>query len=301
MMQLKTQNQYCTYKTYHPSGFYYYGRSTLDNIDADYKGSGRKLWAMWMNPKTPRHTWSCDIIETFKTIDECKMAEAKLVNSVTLTDGYCVNLMTGGDDGRTYSQLCADGTYGRDGAFPTLTIANMQGIYEDMSGIETMCFYATELHAALKVGSNFSTWFNRRVTDYGFIENIDYKTCIPTLKSEFQHGGQNKKEYIITVSMAKELAMVEKNQTGKDARKYFIDIERELQKIIKAQQPIQIAQIKSNIELAQQRFQDAAQVGSIFGLTAAESAKAIYRSVKKETGFNALPLINEALRKEQNQ
>lgn len=81
------------------------------------------------------------------------------------------------------------------------------------------------LYEFLEVGSNYTTWFNRMI-EYGFIETIDYVTCFPNLESE-NHGGQNKIDHALKLDMAKELSMIQRNEKGKQARQYFIGIERE--------------------------------------------------------------------------
>jgi anti-repressor protein len=81
------------------------------------------------------------------------------------------------------------------------------------------------LHEFLEVESNYTTWFNR-MTEYGFSENIDYQTCLPNLESE-NHGGQNKQDHQLTIDMAKELCMIQRTEKGKQARQYFIELEKQ--------------------------------------------------------------------------
>lgn len=83
---------------------------------------------------------------------------------------------------------------------------------------------ARELHAFLEVGKDFSTWIKDRIAQYGFLENQDF-VCSPVLGSEGR-GGQNRIDYHLALDMAKELAMVERNEKGKQARQYFIECER---------------------------------------------------------------------------
>lgn len=80
---------------------------------------------------------------------------------------------------------------------------------------------ARELHGFLEVGSAFKDWIARRIADYGFSEGHDFCSFL----SESQ-GGRPAKEYALTLDMAKELAMVERNAKGKQARTYFIECER---------------------------------------------------------------------------
>lgn len=81
------------------------------------------------------------------------------------------------------------------------------------------------LHAFLGVGKLFAAWIDGRIKKYGFVDGLDYKKCFPNLESGF-NGAQNKAEYIISIDMAKELAMVENNPKGREARKYFIECEK---------------------------------------------------------------------------
>ena len=83
---------------------------------------------------------------------------------------------------------------------------------------------ARELHAFLGVGKDFSTWMNDRIQQYGFVENQDF-AIFPNF-GEKSGRGRPTKEYAITLDMAKELAMVERNDKGKQARLYFIECER---------------------------------------------------------------------------
>lgn len=83
---------------------------------------------------------------------------------------------------------------------------------------------ARDLHTFLEVGKDFSNWIKGRIAQYGFVEGVDY-VCSPDRASEGR-GGSNKKEYHLTLDMAKELSMVERNPKGKQARRYFIECER---------------------------------------------------------------------------
>lgn len=86
---------------------------------------------------------------------------------------------------------------------------------------------ARDLHNFLKVKTDFSDWINRKIKEYGFEENLDF---VRDLKFEESKKGTNLKhkliDYIITFDMAKELSMLEKNEMGRKARKYFIEMEQ---------------------------------------------------------------------------
>ena len=86
---------------------------------------------------------------------------------------------------------------------------------------------ARELHSFLESKQDFSTWIKNRIKKYDFIENVDF------IKAPQKNGalksttyGQEKIEYYISIDMAKELSMVENNEKGKEARRYFIECEK---------------------------------------------------------------------------
>ena len=81
-----------------------------------------------------------------------------------------------------------------------------------------------ELHAFLQVGRDFSTWIPARIQKYGFEAGKDYS---PVLGNRSDGGsGKPRTEYHLTLDMAKELSMVENNDQGRMARRYFIEMER---------------------------------------------------------------------------
>jgi phage anti-repressor protein len=83
---------------------------------------------------------------------------------------------------------------------------------------------ARDLHIFLEVGRDFSNWIKERIDQYEFVEDQDF-VCSPISASNGR-GGHNRKDYHLTLDMAKELAMVERNEKGKQARQYFIECER---------------------------------------------------------------------------
>ncbi len=83
------------------------------------------------------------------------------------------------------------------------------------------------LHKALEVRSYHADWIRRRIENYQFEEGLDYYICLSKKSSKKGSGGSNRKDYLITKDMAKELAMLENNDIGKNVRKYFIQKEKE--------------------------------------------------------------------------
>ena len=85
---------------------------------------------------------------------------------------------------------------------------------------------ARDLHTFLEVGKDFSNWIKDRITAYSFTENVDF--VVSANSGENPQGGRPAKDYHLSLDMAKELAMVERNERGKQARQYCIECERRL-------------------------------------------------------------------------
>ena len=76
---------------------------------------------------------------------------------------------------------------------------------------------ARELHAFLESKQDFSTWIKNRAEQYDFVENQDFIKLHK--KMELSKTGQMSIEYYITLDMAKELSMVERNDKGNQSMK----------------------------------------------------------------------------------
>lgn len=84
---------------------------------------------------------------------------------------------------------------------------------------------ARDLHEFLGVGKRFASWIAARIADYGFVKNQDYIAI--SQNREIGHG-RGKIDYHLTLDTAKELAMVERNEKGREIRRYFIECEKQL-------------------------------------------------------------------------
>lgn len=78
-----------------------------------------------------------------------------------------------------------------------------------------------ELHNILQSKQEFANWMKNRIEKYGFIEGEDFLTTLSKTS-----GGRPATDYVLKLDMAKELAMVENNEQGRKARKYFIEVEK---------------------------------------------------------------------------
>jgi len=98
-----------------------------------------------------------------------------------------------------------------------------------VEGKETVS--ARDLHEFLENKRQFADWIKQRVDQYDFEPGKDF-----TAVSQNCENGGKKTEYYISLEMAKELAMVESNEKGKIARKYFIECEKQLKKVFEIPQ-----------------------------------------------------------------
>lgn len=79
-----------------------------------------------------------------------------------------------------------------------------------------------ELHEVLGIKSRFNDWI-RNMVAYGFVEDVDYtKFLVQCVR------GQNQYDYILTLEMAKHIAMLQRSEIGMTVRKYFIECEKKL-------------------------------------------------------------------------
>ncbi|ELV9682911.1 antA/AntB antirepressor family protein [Campylobacter coli] len=99
-------------------------------------------------------------------------------------------------------------------------------IYNDKTiGAEINSANAREIFQFLNSEQEYSNWIKNRISHYDFIENQDYIIELVYTK------GRPRKEYYVTLDMAKELCMVENNEKGRQARRYFIECEKRLKNI----------------------------------------------------------------------
>ena len=81
-----------------------------------------------------------------------------------------------------------------------------------------------DLHEALEIKTEYKKWFSRMI-EYGFTENLDYARV--TQKCHTPGGEQEVTNHYLKLDMAKEIAMLQRNEKGKEVRQYFIEVEKE--------------------------------------------------------------------------
>lgn len=105
---------------------------------------------------------------------------------------------------------------------------------------------ARDLWKFLDVNYDFSTWIKRRIEKYDFIENVDFTLVRGFPQNCGKLGGRPKEDYILSMDMAKELAMIENNSTGRAARRYFIQCEKRYRKLIDEKHSKEIQVLQEN-------------------------------------------------------
>ncbi|MCV2508280.1 antA/AntB antirepressor family protein, partial [Melissococcus plutonius] len=83
-----------------------------------------------------------------------------------------------------------------------------------------------ELHGFLQIKTAYTRWFDR-MREYGFGESIDFTVIAKNVKDDSAFGGKRKLiDHAITLDMAKEISMIQRTDKGKQARQYFLQVEK---------------------------------------------------------------------------
>lgn len=84
-----------------------------------------------------------------------------------------------------------------------------------------------DLHDFLEVQTKYLDWFNRMI-EYGFTENVDFSTIneLSQKKEGSRFVKRNIVNHALTLDMAKEISMIQRTEKGKQARQYFIEVEK---------------------------------------------------------------------------
>lgn len=84
-----------------------------------------------------------------------------------------------------------------------------------------------ELHMFLEVATPYHKWFPR-MCEYGFTETVDYSTMDKNVRrADGALMPQTQHDHLMTVDMAKEISMLQRSEKGKQARQYFLQLEKD--------------------------------------------------------------------------
>ena len=108
-----------------------------------------------------------------------------------------------------------------------------------------------DLHGFLEIGTRYDKWFERMMK-YGFEENIDY-TAVAQKRPTAQGNETTYTDHAMTLDMAKEISMIQRNDKGKQARQYFIEVEKEYK-----QNQIDVNELSPELKMFNQIFKTVA-------------------------------------------
>jgi anti-repressor protein len=90
----------------------------------------------------------------------------------------------------------------------------------ELAGATVQTCNARDLWMFVESKQEFANWIKGRIEKYGFLDGEDFTV------DKFINGRATVIDYHLTIEMAKELAMVESNEKGREVRRYFIECER---------------------------------------------------------------------------
>ena len=134
---------------------------------------------------------------------------------------------------------------------------------------------ARDLHEFLEIGTHYKDWFPR-MCEYGFVEGKDFCSKM----SETSNGGRPSIYHMITIEMAKEISMIQRNEKGKQARQYFIECEKKL---------------KNNMPQLPQTFSEALQLAADQAKKIEEQGNKLLEQQPKVDFFNAVSDSKDAI------
>lgn len=121
-------------------------------------------------------------------------------------------------------------------------------VYETDKGVKVV--NGRDLHRALESKQDFSTWVKKRLSECDAVENKDFDR----FHKKMEANNATMIDYIIKLDTAKEMAMLERNDKGKQVRKYFIQVEEKYK-----QTAININQLSPELQMFNQIFQQVAK------------------------------------------
>lgn len=98
----------------------------------------------------------------------------------------------------------------------------MNGLLKINYETEQPTVSARELHEGLEINTRFNDWFSR-MTEYGFENGKDFYS---KMSKTSETGGRPAVDYQISIDMAKQICMIQRNEKGRQYRQYFLDLEK---------------------------------------------------------------------------
>ncbi|MFS1016803.1 antA/AntB antirepressor family protein [Enterococcus casseliflavus] len=106
-----------------------------------------------------------------------------------------------------------------------------------------------ELHGFLEVETPYKKWFDR-MSEYGFAKNVDFTVLDKNVRDDTSFGGARKiTDHAMKLDMAKEVSMIQRTDKGKQARQYFIQVEKQYK-----QQQLDTSNLSPELQMFQGLF-----------------------------------------------
>ena len=124
-----------------------------------------------------------------------------------------------------------------------------------INNTEVNAVSARDLHEVLESETKFADWIKRRLDETDAILNADYIIVSQKRETITEYGKKASiiTEYILTTDIAKEIAMLERNEKGKQVRRYFIEVEKAYKRDKVAVSQLDYMQIQLNYLKEQDR------------------------------------------------
>lgn len=100
----------------------------------------------------------------------------------------------------------------------------MNELFNVTTNGDKLTLSARELYKELNIAGRFSRWFEQ-MSEYGFEENVDF-TSVQNCTVVNNGATRELQDYRITLDMAKEIAMLQRNEKGKEIRRKLIELEK---------------------------------------------------------------------------
>lgn len=164
-----------------------------------------------------------------------------------------------------------------------------------------------DLHQFLEIQSNYTTWIARLIEKYGFIAGQDYLSKNGMVERQGR-GSVEQVDHILTLDMAKEVSMVQNNEKGRQARRYFIECERRAKEapalsgkqlmaaaLLEAQSTMQ--ELETTVQAQAAQLEVAAPKVTYHDTYVAESDQLSFRTVASTLGMGEKALRNLLIEK----
>jgi len=143
------------------------------------------------------------------------------------------------------------------------------------------------LHTGLKVGRDHTTWIKGRVADCGLVEGRDFEVFTET--GENPSGGRPAKIYRLSLHAAKQIAMMEGNETGKLVRSYFIWVEENTHRMVDAvRQTVHRRERAPRLPSPTATFREYMRTAKLLGFDTNQAALCANRAAVTVTGVDVL-------------